>query len=282
MDKRIRFSTDPFLRPVAIGLSLWLVSAVALAEVESGSALSAIESDPESYPTIRSVQVETNNVFSDSLAAKSWVYRLINRLHIRTRTHVIDREILLKEGERYDADLAYETERTLRGLPYIYDAEVALDSSNTDSVVLRVRTIDKWSISGGVQVVRQPGRSRVDVGAKETNLLGIGQTVELKHIFSNPDPDYFVFGYFDPRLLGSFHRLEFRVNDNPFQRERRFAFARRFVRRQDRFAYEFTLSDFRERELKFNNGDTTLTFFQEGDRIKVGFVGRRGGSHDKL
>lgn len=232
-------------------------------------------------PIVRGIIVETMNVFSDSLAEKVWVFRLMNKFHTRTREHVIKRELLLKPGDRYDADLAYETERTLRNLPFIYDAEVTLDSTLPDSVRIRVRTIDKFSLSGGAQVARQPGRSRVEIGARETNFLGLGHEINLKYNFVGPDPDYFVGSYSNPRAFGTFHRLALEYNNNPFDRVRSAGFSRPFIHQRDRFAYGMSVSDFRNRELKFNDGDTTLTFFQEGARVNLDGSYRFGDFHDK-
>lgn len=252
----------------------------------SGSGALAGSPAPASFrttspPIIRGILIEPENVFSDSLAERIWAYRLLNRFHIRTREHVVKRELLLKLGDRYDADLAYETERTLRNLPFIYDAEVTIDSTNPDSVNLRVRTIDKFSLSGGVQVARQPGRSRVEVGARETNLWGLGHEIELKYNFVDPDPNYFVGAYSNPRAFGSFHRLALRFNNNPFDRVRSASFSRLFIHQSDRFSYGASVNDFRNRELKFNDGDTTLIFFQEGARVNLNGSYRSGDFHNK-
>ncbi len=273
-----------------VKISIWIVLCLSLDPYllasESGELGAAGSPAPSSFqttvsPIIRGIIVEPQNVFSDSLAEKVWVFRLLNRFHTRTRDHVIKREVLLKPGDRYDADLAYETERTLRNLPFIYDAEVTLDSTIPDSVRIRVRTFDKFSLSGGVQVARQPGRSRVEIGARETNFLGLGHEINLKYNFVDPDPDYFVGSYSNPRAFGSFHRLALRFNNNPFDRVRSMVFSRSFIHQRDRISYRMSISDFRNRELKFNDGDTTLTFFQEGARVNLEGSYRSGDFHNK-
>lgn len=266
----------------------WIALCISLCSYALASESGALAGSPApssfritSPPIIHGILVEPGTVFSDSLAERVWAYRLLNRFHVRTRDHVVRRELLLKPGDRYDADLAYETERTLRNLPFIYDAEVTLDSTNPDSVNLRVRTIDKFSLSGGVQVARQPGRSRVEVGARETNLWGLGHEIDLKYNFVDPDPNYFFGSYSNPRAFGSFHRLALRFNNNPFDRVRSAAFSRLFIHQRDRFAYGVSVNDFRNRELKFNDGDTILVFFQEGARVNVEGSYRSGDFHNK-
>lgn len=250
-------------------------------ESDSDELKAPVSADAIELPIIRGIIIEPENVFSDSLAERVWAYRMLNKFHSRTRDYVVQRELLLGPGDRFDADLAYETERTLRNLPFIYDAEVTLDSTNPDSVKLRVRTIDKFSLSGGVQVTQQPGRSRVEVGAREQNLLGLGHEISLKYNFVNPDPNYFTANYSNPRVFGTFHHLAIEINDNPFNRNRSITFSRFFVRQRDRFSYGISIRDFRNRELKLNDGDTALTFFQEGALVRLDGAYRHGGFHNK-
>src|SRR3954470_13703286 len=56
-------------------------------------------------------------VVSEDIVAPSDPYpRIVNIVHVRTKPDVIQRELLLHEGDTFDAGRAAESERNLRGL----------------------------------------------------------------------------------------------------------------------------------------------------------------------
>ena len=57
---------------------------------------------PDSSNIIRYVEVRRSDVF-DSSEAKNWATKLVNDLHIVTMPGVVNRELLLKEGEPWDS-----------------------------------------------------------------------------------------------------------------------------------------------------------------------------------
>jgi hypothetical protein len=76
------------------------------------------------------------------------VKRPINALHGTTREFVVERELLQKKGDRFQAALADETERNLRRLSGRISLAMvfALRGSAPDRVVLCVITKDLWSL----------------------------------------------------------------------------------------------------------------------------------------
>ena len=85
-------------------------------------------------PTIDTIVIDNRNIFSaDSLAYNHWFFKLANRLHIKTRKYVISREILQNTGEPFSRELADETERNLRALPYLWDARVDYDPDENNN-----------------------------------------------------------------------------------------------------------------------------------------------------
>src|SRR5580658_1957953 len=52
------------------------------------------------------------------------LYRLADRLHVRSRQSAIRAQLLFKSGDPYDERLLQETERNLRQLPYIREPHV--------------------------------------------------------------------------------------------------------------------------------------------------------------
>ena len=75
---------------------------------------------------------------------------MANRLHVRTRPEVIERELLFKAGRPYDSVLVAESARNLRGMGIFRD--VRIDSIPTDTgVVMRVTTRDGWTTKAGLR-----------------------------------------------------------------------------------------------------------------------------------
>src|SRR6185436_12049433 len=93
---------------------------------------------PDSSNIIRYVDIRRSDVF-DSSEAKNWATKLVNDLHIVTMPGVVNRELLLKEGEPWDSARAAETARNLRRLGVF--RKVSVDSVTTDSgLVMLVQT----------------------------------------------------------------------------------------------------------------------------------------------
>src|SRR6478672_8464112 len=75
-------------------------------------------------PRIGRITIHALNVFSPEEAARGWVYRAADALHIETRASVIRKFLLFQEGDPYDPTRLEETERNLRVLPFLKAASV--------------------------------------------------------------------------------------------------------------------------------------------------------------
>jgi hypothetical protein len=152
---------------------------------------------------IDTVIIDNRDIF-DTLdpAYDAFIYRWANRLHIVTRRQVISREVLLKEGDLYSDELARETERNLRRRLSIYDAWVYPEISEDSVVVLRVVTVDQWSLLGGVTVSQEEQYSDYSIGFDEANFLGNNQTVSFYFVDPAEESSYLRAGFLDYRLWG--------------------------------------------------------------------------------
>lgn len=273
-----RFCYSPVLLALALALSLALPVALIFSGKIGAEEISAGAREERGTQTrIERVEIVSQNVFSDSAAANFWVYKFLNRFHVPTRIHIIRREALLNRGDLYDPELAQETERTLRSLPFIFDAWVTLDTSVADSATLRIRTIDKWSLSGGVQFVRKLGRNRLEVGVNESNFLGLGHQIGIKYIIPDSDPNFWVLGYSNSRFLGRPYRVAIQSSSNPLDKLKELTLQRSFVRQSDRLSYGVRLKSFNSRSQRVSDGDTSLTFFESGQSVSANVSHRSGG-----
>jgi hypothetical protein len=134
--------------------------------------------------TVTSVQVQREDIFDRSDSA-SWIARGANVLHVVTKPKIVDRELLIREGQPYDSVTAAETARNLRKLG-IFRA-VSVDSVRDSSgVVERVTTRDSWTTQPYVSFKSTGDQVTWGVGIAEKNLLGYQTKISLRY---TKDPD---------------------------------------------------------------------------------------------
>jgi len=152
---------------------------------------------------IDAVVIDNRDIFDTSDPAyDAFIYRWANRLHIVTRRRVISREVLLREGDPYSEELARETERNLRRRLSIYDAWVYPEMSEDGRSVLRVVTVDQWSLLGGVTVSQEGQYRDYSIGFDEANFLGNNQAVSLYFVDPARESSFLRAGFLDYRLWG--------------------------------------------------------------------------------
>ncbi len=153
---------------------------------------------PDSGNVIKYVEVRRSDVF-DSAETNSWVTRLVNDLHIVTMPGVVNRELLLHEGEPWDSARAAETARNLRKLGVF--RKVSVDSVTTDSgLVMLVQTKDGWSTQADARFRSTGGQTDWQIMLAERNLIGTASrfTVRYRH---TPDRSLVNFNFLQPRLV---------------------------------------------------------------------------------
>ncbi len=144
-------------------------------------------------------------VAAEDVVAESDPYPLLlNIFHVRTREHIIRREVLLVPGEPYVGALALETARNLRQLGIFAVVRVVpVRAGAPDAVSLLIVTKDLWSLrlNQSFQVVGTLVQS-LRLQATEQNFLGLNRQVAVDMLLKL---DQVSFGqtYTDPRLGGS-------------------------------------------------------------------------------
>lgn len=164
-----------------------------------GTALAAPECG-----AVRSVAIVRHDIFDPRAGRLSWPYRLVNRLHARTREEVIRREVLVAPGECADAEALAQTERNLRATGFLRDARVETvpAAGGAGAVDVRVSTFDTWTTVPHLRIAQVGNRRLWTVGIGERNLFGRGQRVEIVRR-SDIDRDETLFSFRDPRVAGS-------------------------------------------------------------------------------
>jgi outer membrane protein assembly factor BamA len=165
---------------------------------------------------IGSVAIEVGDIFDESDPRENKLfYRLANDLHLSTREATVREWLLLQPGEHYSAQKAEETARILRKRKYLAEAEVVPSSYDpaTNTVDLRVRVRDVWTLEPGVGFGRSGGTNKSRLRIAEENLFGLGQKVALA-FKSDEDRSGVSLQFIDPNLFHSFWGLATDYSDN--------------------------------------------------------------------
>ncbi len=163
--------------------------------------------DP-SPPPIGVIEVSGREVFDERGGGLFAPHRIANRLHVRTRDHIIRRELLFETGDLLDRELIDQTERNLRGLWFLRDARVETVEVDDDRdgrperVDVFVTTWDRWSLAPRLDFSQVQNRTIWELGASEKNFLGFGKSITVSHR-QNLDRVTDRVRYQDPQLLGS-------------------------------------------------------------------------------
>jgi hypothetical protein len=149
------------------------------------------------------VEIATYNIFDEADPRESnGLFKLADRLHIRTKHATIQAQLLFASGEKYLGRRLAETERALRLQPYVYDARIVPVHYADGKVDIRVTTKDVWTLSPGVSFARSGGTNDTKFNLQDTNFLGWGKTLQISR-GSNVDRTSNTVAWIDPNVLGS-------------------------------------------------------------------------------
>lgn len=124
--------------------------------------------------TIRKVEVRNLDIFEPVPPGRfAAVYRIANRLHVRTRQSTVRAQILVAPGDIWSADRILESQRLLRGLEYL-QPDTIRSRLVGDSVDVLVVTHDTWTTHPELNIERAAERTYGSVGFTERNFLGLG------------------------------------------------------------------------------------------------------------
>jgi len=163
--------------------------------------------------TVRAVHVVNQEVFS----RRDWWFRWFNIFHRTTRDYIIERELLIPAGDRYDPALVEESVRNLQSTSGTSVGATTFPAPDLSSVIvilpiispqpgtvdLLVVTRDVWSLRFNTNFeVQQTTLSLLQTSLSENNLFGWRKFFSF--VFSLDLGAYWIGPtYFDPNLLGS-------------------------------------------------------------------------------
>jgi outer membrane protein assembly factor BamA len=180
-----------------------------------------VSSDRDSVSTfegrvIDTIVIETRNIYDTSDPQYHHrIFRLANSLHVVTRRKVVRRELLFKVGETYSVELAEEVGRNLRSRHALNDAWVEPEILPDGRLLVRVVTVDRWSLVGGFRLEREGNRTNYQFGFEERNLLGYHQLLSFDYYVQEKEHNYVSAKFFDRRLWGYPLTLDVHYSNDP-------------------------------------------------------------------
>ncbi len=139
------------------------------------------------------------------------LYRLANRLHIRTRERTLRGQLLFAEGDLWSEEVARENERNLRALDFLYPSRIRTRVER-DSVVATVETHDIWTTSPEFNLESADGNQYGSISFTERNLVGLGKSVSVEFRKDAVGSSRSL-SYDDPGVGGTHARFHFGAGD---------------------------------------------------------------------
>ncbi len=183
------------------------------------------------------------------------LYRAANALHYKTRAPTVEDQLTFKTGEQLIAHQLQESERTLRGRRYVYDAvvRVARYDPQTNVADIEVAIRDVWTLNPGVNFSSKGGENKTGVEIEELNLFGRG--VKLQFAYKKDvDRTSEEVEWSNPNVFGSRWRLDARYADLSDGQSKSLNLERPFYSFDTRWSVGTTYSDDSRIETRYDLG----------------------------
>jgi len=192
---------------------------------------------------IGEIVIRNENIFDIADPRENnWLFRLANRLHIKTRQWLIRNQLLFRTGDAYDRRVLAESERILRSNRYFYDARIRPIAFHEGRVDVEVLTRDVWTLRPGFSFGRQGGANTTSLELEELNLLGTGVGINIAHS-STPDRSSDSVLFSSAHIGGAWLRTELLYAENSDGRKRSVLLERPFYSLDTRYAAGMSFSD---------------------------------------
>jgi outer membrane protein assembly factor BamA len=207
------------------------------------------------HAVIGRVYIDNENVFDlKNPAEDSRLFQLADRFHIRSRSNVIDNQLLFHAGDAYSRRLLDESARILRSARYLYDASVEPVRYHDGVVDVLVTTHDVWTLNPGISFGRKGGKSSMGAEIEELNFLGSGISLSASHK-SGVDRNENFLEVGDKHLFGTWTGVRARFSDNSDGQARELAIGRPFYALDAKSSWGLDVVDDRRVESLYDRGD---------------------------
>ncbi len=136
----------------------------------------------KAHAVVGKILIDNQNIFDLSNPKDDQpLFRLADRLHVKTKPSTIRAQLLFKTGDRYDRRVLDESERILRAESYFYDAWIRAIAYHDGKVDIRVTTKDVWTLNPGFNYSRAGGTNTTGEQLEEINTAGTGTDLRILH-----------------------------------------------------------------------------------------------------
>lgn len=222
--------------------------------------------------TIASIRFEQISVFDlDDPSENNWLYAFLNKIHIDTRSHTVAPQLLFSIGDALNVDTLNETERLLRRLPYLGNAQIYVDEMCGDEVALLVKTRDIWTLEPSFSFGREGGENKHGFGISEENLFGTGNAVSIGYD-KTQDRSSISYAFHSPHLFNSRLTLDVGFTETSDGQQTYFSLQSPFYALDTPWAAGVTASDITIKE-KIRFKDETINSYRHGSEYNEMFSG---------
>ena len=228
---------------------------------------------------IAGVHLVRVNVFDPTIVEEDIpLFRFVNRIHIVTRESAIEKQLLFRIGDRYDASVLRETERRLRSNGYLIDAQIGPVAYADGKVELTVRTQDTWTLKPQFQFGRSGGKNTTGAGIEEQNFFGTGARLALNYE-QNVDREIRSIEYTDLNLNAQHWLLDAQVADNSDGYRQALKVERPFYALDSRWATGVSLRNEARIDSVYDLGQV-VEKYHTAEREATAYAGWSRGLHD--
>jgi hypothetical protein len=231
---------------------------------------------PGALPTIGTISITNNDIFDlDKPDENRALYRLANRLHVRTRPDVIRQQLLFDIGDSYSRQAIEESERILRSNRYIQEVSLHPVPREDGTVDIDVTTSDVWTLMPQLSFSKAGGENKTAIGIKEMNVLGTGIAVEAM-FKSDVDRDSTILKVVDRNLGQSWYRLATSISQNSDGHEYGLDIGKPFYSLSSTEALGLSLLDADRLETFYDRGEVASDVRHLGRDAEIMFGRSRG------
>ncbi len=267
--------------------SLILLSTAQAVETQGALSVAPTHRQEPATPRLGSVVdtivIENREVYdTGNPKYNNFLFRLANKVHVTTRDGVVRRELLFREGEPFPYELAEESARNIRTRLSVYDAWIETETLPNGHLLVRVVTIDEWTLAVGPNVRREGNENRYDFSLVERNLLGRNQQVSARYVFQSIEGDFADLSYGNSRLWGKGISFESGFRNDPQDGIRWLRVGHPFYNLSQDYAYSFAIGSHDGRRDVYQDDALIGQSDREGDWFEAKVQTRTGTYHRKL
>ena len=220
---------------------------------------------------IRHVIFAPSNIFDETKPGeRTQLFKLVNKLHARTRPSTLRAQLLFAEGDFYSERVLQETARNLRTLRYLREPILTPVCYTPGFIDVLVQTRDVWTLSPTVSFGRKGGNNTSSFGIEDNNFLGLGKVLELSQR-SDRKRDSTSLVYRDPNLAFGRWTLDAVLTNSADGHEVSARVERPFFALDSRWQALVALSDFDGEQSRSVFGNEIDRYRQQTQTGELGF-----------